>query len=1786
MRPFGCHVTILNTLDPLGKFDGKADEGFLIGYSISKSGPTWLFDIDTLTKPMNYQPVLAGNQPNSSAGIQEHSDADKAGERNVQQYVLFPLWSSGSKDPQNIDDVTTFEVKEPEFEVKEPESAVHVSPSSSANSKKHDDKTKREAKGKSHVKLSIGFRNLSQEFEDFYDNSINEVNAAITLIPVVGQISTNSTNTFSAAGPFNTVVSLTLGKSSYVDPSQYPDDLICQLWKTLLILMMKKMLEEGIYYEEVFAPVARIEAIRLFLAYASFIGFIVYQMDVKSAFLYGTIKEEVYVCQPSGFKDPDYPDKVYKVVKALYRLHQAPRAWKSTTGGCQFLGCSLISWQRKKQTVVATSSTEAEYVAATSCCTQVLWIQNQLLDYGMDECLALANLGASINLMPLSVWNKLSLPELSPTCMNLELADRSISRPVGVAEYIFVKVGTFHFPVDFVVIDFDADPRVPLILRRSFLKTKRALIDVFEGELTLRVCKDAITINLDQTLRYLANYNDITVNQIDVIDMACEEYSQEVLGFSDMIASGNPTPYYDPIVSTSSPALTPFGDSDFLLEEVDVFLALQDDPTSLDVDQSYFDPEGDIHKTDKSSIDEPPAVKLKDLPPHLEYAFLEVDEKLPIIIAKDLSDEEKTALITVLKSHKRAIAWNSPTLRPVAPTTVEQRLARKNELKARGTLLMALPDKHQLRFNIHKNAKTLMEAIEKRFVGNKDTKKVAEAYQSTRNSWRISLSKRYYFEVLKKPTHIMENLYPNLEEQDRFRRSNTNESMSAVANVSATSTKVLVFALPNVDSLSDAVIYSFFARSNGTTSIGFDMSKVECYNCHRRRNFVRECRSPKDNRNKETQRRNVPVETSMSNALVSQCDGVGIYDWSFQTKEEPTNYTLISFTSSSSSSSDNKSNRPSAPINEDWVSNSDDESAAANLNTDIPKTRGHGNSKNRKACFVCKSLTHLIKDFLSSNFKLPNEYHVLLSVPRENNMYNVDLKNIVPSGDLTCLFAKATLDKSNLWHRRLGHINFKTTNKLGKGNLVRGLPSKSFENNYTCVACKKGNQHKASCKSKPIGSVSQPLQRFTWVFFLATKDENSPILKTFIIGIENQLSLKVKIIRSNNGTEFKNQDLNQFCRMKVIKMEFSVAITPQQNGIPESKNKTLIEDTRTMLANSLLPIPFWAEVVNTACYVQNRVLVTKPHNKTPYELVLGRTHSIGFMRPFDYHVTILNTLNPLESGPTWLFDIDTLIKSRNYQPVLASNQPNSSASIQEHSNPDKAGERNVQQYVLFLLWSSSSKDPQNTDDVTTFEVKEPEFEVKEPESAVHVSPSSSAKSKKHDDKTKREAKGKSHVELSIGFRNLSEEFEDFSDNSINEVNAAITPIPVVGQISTKSTNTFSAAGPFNTVVSLTLGKSLYVDPSQYPDDLYMPTLEDIAYFDDEEDVGAKADFSNLETNIIMDVKSAFLYETIKEEVYVCQPPGFEDPDYPDKVYKVVTALYGLHQAPRAWSMLMTYGKSGSTPIDTEKPLLKDPDGEDMDVHTYSDYARASLDRKSTTGGCQFLGCRLISWQRKKQTVVATLSTKAEYVATASCCTQVLWIQNQLLDYGGILLLEAFLNDDPSSPPPNQRNYLPQVRKELKICEDKTDKSSIDEPPTVELKDLPPHLEYAFLEVDDKLPIIIAKDLSNEEKTALITVLKSHKRAIAWNSPTLREVLKLLDAGLIYPISDSPWVSPVHCVPKKGGFTVVENEENKLHLTRLVLGLNNVLISCMLMLFSFGVDAVEDFKEYALRDYYC
>nr|GEV66985.1 ribonuclease H-like domain-containing protein [Tanacetum cinerariifolium] len=952
----------------------------------------------------------------------------------------------------------------------------------------------------------------------------------------------------------------------------------------------------------------------------------------------------------------------------------------------------------------------------------------------------------------------------------------------------------------------------------------------------------------------------------------------------------------------------------------------------------------------------------------------------------------------------------------VAPTTAEQKLSKKNELKAKGTLLKALPDKHQLKFNIYKYAKSLMQAIEK----------------------------------------------------------STNESVSVVPSVFAATTKPPVFALSNVDNLSDAVIYSFFASqsnspqldnkdlkqidaddleeiylkwqmamltmratrflqrtrknlgANGTTSIGFDMSKadeeptnyafmaftfsssssssglesVEARLVVYQQNenmfeenikllkldvmlrdnalveLMKKFKKAKKERDKlkltlenfQTSLKNLSkllesqitdktglrYDNQVFNSIVFDCDVLNSFETDKSVPTSPVHDStsqVKGIITTKPTKEWTQSNKPSAPIIEDWVSYSEDESegnpqqalkdkgvidsgfsrhmtgnisylsnfeeinggyVAFGGNPKGGKITGKGKIKTGKLDFddvyFVKELKFNLFSFLqmcdkknsvpftdvecvvlSSDFKLPYENHVLLRVPRENNMYNVDLKNIIPSGDLTCLFTKATLYESNLWHRRLGHINFKTMNKLFK--------------------------------------------------------------------------------------------------------------------------------------------------------------------------------------------------------------------------VVGGNQPNHNASIQENLDAGKVGKKTVsaQQYVLLQLCSTGSKDPYNIDADATFDVKENESEV-------YVSSSSSGKPKKHEEKDKREAKGKSPVDLSTGVRDLSDEFKEFSINSTNRVNAASAPVTTVRPNSTNSTNSFNAASPSDNVVSLNFeirGKYSFVDPSQYPDDPDMPALEDVLYTDDEEDVGVEADVSNLETSITLSlipttrvhkdhpvtqiigdltsapqtrsmarmvteqdlpegkraIDSKWVFRNKKDERgivirnkarLVAQGHTQEEGIDYEEIFAPVARIeairlflayasfmgfrngfqrgkidqtlfikkqkgdillvqvyvdgiifgYTNKEPCKAFEKLMkdkfqmssmgeltfflglqvkqkedgifisqdkyvaktlrkfglTYGKSASTPIDTKKPLLKDPDG-----------------------------CRLISWQCKKETVVATSSTESEYVAAASCCAQVLWI---------------------------------------------------------------------------------------------------------------------------------------------------------------------------------------------------
>ncbi|GJY37506.1 putative ribonuclease H-like domain-containing protein [Tanacetum coccineum] len=853
-----------------------------------------------------------------------------------------------------------------------------------------------------------------------------------------------------------------------------------------------------------------------------------------------------------------------------------------------------------------------------------------------------------------------------------------------------------------------------------------------------------------------------------------------------------------------------------------------------------------------------------------------------------------------------------------------------------------------------------------------------------------------------------------------------------------------------------------------------------------------------------------------------------------------------------------------------------------------------------------KGVSYLIYQSISLTGRL-----VILELLERMLLYSQDLKNIILFGGVTCLVAKATKDEAVLWHRRLGHVNFKNINKLVKGNLVRGLPSKTFKLDHSCLACRK-------------------------------------VLKT-----------------------------------------------PQQNGVAERKNRTLIEAARTMLADSLLPIQFWAEAVNTACYVLNRVSVTKPQMKTPYEILMGRSPNISFMRPFGCPLTILNTLDQLGKfdgkseegyllgystsskdflenqenqkgkGPDWMFDLELLTPSMNYIPVRKENYGDSGGKVSTYADVEDLDEQH------FIVHGPSIHAAQNTH--SEERTADKEDSIVSEEIALMMSLNAFEEEKRRIALEKGKESANSTFTLSTTntpYQSTGTNEEDgvhdynIMDHPISTIDVPSTPtlrihkIHPQSQIIGKSTagvqtrrklqdstsNQHQALLSFiykqnrtnhkdqqtclfacflsqeePKKVSQALADESWVEAMQ--EELLQFKLQEVWVLCDLPEgkrvIGTKWVFRNKRdergtiiknkarlvaqgyrqeegvdydevfapvarieairlflafasfmgfTVYQMDVKSAFLYGNITEEVYVKQPPGFEDPAHPNKVYRVVKALYGLHQAPRAWyerlsTFLLKHGyrrgaidktlfikkdrrdimlvqvyvddiifgstkssmvkdfedlmqkefkmssmgeltfflglqvkqtsagiflsqdkyvkdilnkfdfrtiKPASTPIEAHKSLGKDEEGEDVDVHLYrsmigclmyltasrpdimfavclcarfqvtpkvshlhavkrifrylkhqpklglwypkdspfhleafsdSDYAGDNHDRRSTSGGCQYLGRRLVSWQCKKQTIVAISSTEAEYVAAASCCAQVLWMQNQLLDYG-------------------------------------------------------------------------------------------------------------------------------------------------------------------------------------------
>ncbi|GJS56921.1 ribonuclease H-like domain-containing protein [Tanacetum coccineum] len=785
----------------------------------------------------------------------------------------------------------------------------------------------------------------------------------------------------------------------------------------------------------------------------------------------------------------------------------------------------------------------------------------------------------------------------------------------------------------------------------------------------------------------------------------------------------------------------------------------------------------------------------------------------------------------------------------------------------------------------------------------------------------------------------MDDLYNNLNtyETEVKGSSSSNQNSQNVAfvssNNSGSSNQAYGSNSANTDSMSDVVIYSFFANQsnspqlndedlqqidvddleemdlkwqmamltmrakrflnktgrkinpNGSKTIGFNKSKVECYNCHKKGQFARKCRAPMENRNREPVRRNVTMETTETKALVAQ-DGLG-YDGCDRLKRTYKLWLLMAYKSSSSSSSSScrfreyvfsespdvatreaktsvsKPKSIGEPLIKDWISDSEDENETkfkskqrkpsfakiefvkSNEHVKTPKESVKKVENKRQAKYPRKTVKALEGDVTTAGPKAVvsdnkgNEANaVKASTCWGNPHLEMQEKGVIDSGcsrhmtgNMSYLSDYEEIDGGFVafgGDPKGGRITGKGKISTGKLDFEYVYFVKELKFNLFSVSqmCDKKNSVLFTNTKCVVLSPDFKLLDKNHVLLRVSRKDNmySVDLKNIVpsVGIENLIDLKVKVIRCDNRTEFKNKVMNQFCEMKGIKREFSVARTPQQNRVAERKNRTLIEAARTMLADSKLPTTFWAEAVNTACYVQNRVLVIKPHNKTPYELFLGRKPALSFMRPFACPDTILNTLDHLEkfdgkadegffvgystnskayrvfnsrtriveenlhvkfseetpniagNRPNWLFDIDALTIFINYKPVVAGNQTNDNACTKENINDSlNAGFKPLDEEEKI------DYEHQENEDSEVSNTQEPRV-------------------------------------------NQEQDANVNSTNNINTVNPTV-----------------SAADIENNVVDKNIVYECIDDPN-------MPNLEEIVYSNDDEEVGAEADMNNLE----------------------------------------------------------------------------------------------------------------------------------------------------------------------------------------------------------------------------------------------------------------------------------------------------------------------------------------------------
>ncbi|GJW16339.1 ribonuclease H-like domain-containing protein [Tanacetum coccineum] len=844
---------------------------------------------------------------------------------------------------------------------------------------------------------------------------------------------------------------------------------------------------------------------------------------------------------------------------------------------------------------------------------------------------------------------------------------------------------------------------------------------------------------------------------------------------------------------------------------------------------------------------------------------------------------------------------------------------------------------------------------------------------------------------------------------------------------------------------------------NRSDTAGYDKSKVECFNYHKMGHFARECRGPRNqdsrNRNQDSSRRTVNVEETSSKAMVA-IDGADseVHNdktcsktclKSFETLKTQLDDLRIEFNKSEFNLATYK--RGLASVEEQLVFYKKNEvifcEQLAVLKRDI-------SYKDSEISMLKSELEKLKQEKESNQLKIENFDNAFKSLDKliESQIPNKSRKgvefvsyNTVPPPP-TWLFSPSKFDLSNSGLEEFQQPEFEGYEpKLSKSfsedtsNEVRESPDAPLvEELVSDDKLEKKTVFPTVAKMEFVRPKQQekPVRKPVKVTAITIKEKGC-----FITEIENLVDKKVKIIRCDNGTEFKNRVISEFCKEKGIKKEFSAARTHQQNSVAERRNRTLIEAAKTMLADSKLPTTFWAEAVNTACYVHNRVLVVKPHNKTPYELFRGKTPALSFMRPFGCHVTILNTLDYLGKfdgksdkgffvgylmnskvfrvynirtrkveenlhirfledkpiitgdGPKWLFDIDVLTKSMNYVPVVAGTNSNDLNASNDEPQPSSDAGKKDDEGVNKESGIDDQERPENsTQDVNTAgpsintastNVNTGSLNINIVSPTVTTAPLEATHVDFFGDETEVDMSNITTTYPVPSTLNTRIHKDHSLDHVIGDVQSGVQ--------TRRMTKTTNEQGFISAVYEGKTHEDLHTclfacflsqeepkkviqalkDPSwieAMQEELLQFKLQQVWTLVDlphgKRAIGTKWVYRNKkdERGIVirnkarlvaqgytqeegidydevfapvarieairlflayasfkdfvvyqMDVKSAFLYGKIEEEVYVCQPPGFEDPEFPDRVYKVEKALYGLHQAPRAWyETLSTY----------------------------------------------------------------------------------------------------------------------------------------------------------------------------------------------------------------------------------------------------------------------------------------